>query len=118
MSALLPEGANGLVSGTGVDVALDVVPAEETVSGSPRQGVAELGTIGDCEVGIWELREGVVTDTEVDEFFVVLSGSAVIEFLDEDRRVEVGSGDVMRLVAGSRTRWTVTERIRKVYISG
>lgn len=118
MTGLLPEGRNDSLAGADIDIELDAVPTDDIVSGSPTQGIAELGTIGDCEVGIWELRDGVVTDTEVDEFFVVLSGSATVEFLDEDRSVEVRAGDVMRLVAGSRTRWTVTEHIRKVYISG
>lgn len=118
MTALLPEGRNSKTSATRVEVDLEAVPAEEVVSGSPRQGIAELGEVGGCEVGIWELRDGVVTDTEVDELFVVLSGSATVELLDEDRSVQVGAGDVMRLVAGSRTRWTVTEYIRKVYIAG
>ena len=31
--------------------------------------------------------------------------------------VEVGPGDVMRFVAGSRTCWTVADHIRKVYIA-
>lgn len=117
MSELLPSGRNERVEGTRLPVELEAVPAEETVVGSPRQGVAELGSIGGAEVGIWELRSGTVTDTEVDELFVVLSGGAVVEFMDEDRRVEVGPGDVMRLVAGSRTRWIVEDHIRKVYIA-
>ncbi|QIM15219.1 cupin domain-containing protein [Leucobacter insecticola] len=117
MSELLPDGSNQAVNGRGVAIPLDAVPAEDTVSGSPRQGIAELGSIGGCEVGIWELRSGIVTDTEVDELFVVLSGGAIIEFLDEDRSVEVGPGDTVRLIAGSRTRWTVEDHIRKVYIA-
>lgn len=124
MSEVLADGLNARVNGLGISVPLEAVAPEETVSGSPRQGFVELGAIGGCETGIWELREGVVVDTEVDEIFVVLSGGAVIEFLDEDRSssetnaVEVGPGDVMRLVAGSRTRWTVADHIRKVYIAG
>lgn len=114
---LLPEGRNGAVRGIAAPVELEDVPADDTVSGSPRQGVAELGAVGGAETGIWELRGGAVTDTEVDELFVVLSGGATIELLDEDRTVEVGPGDVMRLVAGTRTRWTVEDHIRKVYIS-
>lgn len=117
MSELLPHEINRSVSGLGIDVALEAVPAADTVSGSPRQGIAELGGIGGCEIGIWELRSGIVTDTEVDELFVVLSGGATIEFVDEDRSIEVGPGDVVRLVAGSRTRWTVEDHIRKVYIA-
>lgn len=123
MSAeLLPEGKNLVVKATTTPIELEAVDAADTVSGSPRQGIAELGTMGSADVGIWELREGVVTDTEVDELFVVLSGGARIEFLDADNNVidepvEVSQGDVMRLVGGSRTRWTVENHIRKVYIA-
>lgn len=121
MSQLLPQGTNALVAGLETPIELGAVDAEDTVSGSPQQGTAVLGDIGDTEVGIWELRDGVVTDTEVDEFFVVLAGGATIEFLGSDdevtETVTVGVGDVMRLVAGSRTRWTVTDFIRKVYIA-
>ena len=119
---LLPGSHNALVHGLDVTVNLEAVSSEDTVSGTPRQGTAELGTLAGADLGIWELRGGTVTDTEVDEFFVVLSGSAVIEFLDElgaagNRTVEVGAGDVMRLTAGSRTRWIVEDHIRKVYIA-
>lgn len=129
MSGLLGEGRNAVARGLGIDVALEAVDAADVVSGDPRQGVVELGAIGGAETGIWELRGGVVTDTEVDEIFVVLSGGATIEFLGGDpepgggaetvlETVEVGAGDVMRLVAGSRTRWSVDDHIRKVYIAG
>ncbi|WP_446429530.1 cupin domain-containing protein [Leucobacter sp. 1207-22] len=123
MSAeLLPEGKNLAVSATTTPIELEPVDAADTVSGLPRQGIAELGTMGTADVGIWELREGIVTDTEVDELFVVLSGGARIEFLDNENNVidgpvEVAQGDVMRLVGGSRTRWTVENHIRKVYIA-
>ncbi|MBC9943770.1 DUF861 domain-containing protein [Leucobacter sp. cx-328] len=119
---MLPEGKNLVVNATTTPIELEAVTAEDTVSGSPHQGIAELGTMGSADVGIWELREGVVTDTEVDELFVVLSGGARIEFLDADNNVidepiDVAQGDVMRLVGGSRTRWTVENHIRKVYIA-
>lgn len=91
------------------------------ISGAPTQGTVELGTVGGSEVGIWELREGVVIDTEVEEIFVVLSGEAYIDFIDASgattETVTVRQGDVMRLAEGSQTRWTVPDHIRKVYIS-
>lgn len=118
---LLPEGSNDVVRGLTVPIELAEVPAAEVVAGSPRHGVAELGTLGGVEAGIWELRGGTVTDTEVDEMFIVLSGGALIEFLADDDTVrgsaEVAAGDVMRLVAGSRTRWVVADHIRKVYLA-
>ncbi|GAA1796672.1 cupin domain-containing protein [Leucobacter iarius] len=122
MSELLPAGTNAAVRATETGIELEAVPAADVVAGDPRQGIAELGIIGDCEAGIWELREGTTTDTEVDELFVVLSGGATIELLDgpgvEAGTVfEVAAGDVMRLVAGTRTKWTVPDHIRKVYFS-
>ncbi|QZY52881.1 cupin domain-containing protein [Leucobacter tenebrionis] len=124
MSGVLPEGRNEAVRGLSLDVELEAVPADDVVSGEPRQGITELGGIGGVETGIWELRGGVVTDTETDELFVVLSGGARIELLEvpghpeeTGRTVEVGPGDVMRLVAGTRTRWSVEDHIRKVYIA-
>lgn len=118
---LLPEGTNDAVHATELPVLLDAVEPGDVVSGAPVQGTAALGALGSTEVGIWELRGGTVTDTEVDEFFVVLSGGATIEFLDADGQTEqttvVRAGDVMRLVAGSRTRWDVPDHIRKVYLA-
>lgn len=123
MSELLPVGENVAVSALEQPVELSAAPDSDTVSGTPRQGIAELGSIGGVDLGIWELRGGTVTDTETDECFVVLSGEATIEFLDEPdaqgspRSVRVVAGDVMRLVAGSCTRWSVPDHIRKVYIA-
>ena len=117
MNQPLPEGLNGVVHGRGAIVPLEPVPAEEVDYGNPRQGVLELGNIGGCEAGIWELRDGAVFDTEIDEIFVVLSGGASIELLDEGRAVDVKAGDVMRLTAGTRTRWVVEDHIRKVYLA-
>ena len=125
MSGLLPEGHTRSVRAGSEAVELAAVDAADVVSGAPRQGITELGAIAGAELGIWELRGGTVTDTEIDEVFVVLSGAATIELLevpsapDEAGRViEVGAGDVMRLLAGTRTQWTVTDHIRKIYIAG
>lgn len=114
----LPSGENRVIAAVSTEVELEAVPAEEVEAGTPSQGIVELGEIGGCEAGIWELRSGTVTDTEVDELFIVLSGSAVIELLDDGSRVTVKAGDTMRLVAGTRTRWIVEDHIRKVYIAG
>ncbi|MBO1900670.1 cupin domain-containing protein [Leucobacter weissii] len=117
MTELLPGGQNGVVHGRGAIVPLEPVPAAEIDHGSPRQGAIDLGAIGGAEVGIWELRDGAVVDTEIDELFVVISGGATVELLDEGRSVDVKTGDVMRLTAGTRTRWTVEDHIRKVYLA-
>lgn len=110
-------------------------PAEGTAEDAARDSAADLGVdqVSNAdsaaeelaEVGIWELTAGTVTDTEVAEVFVVISGSAKIELLEvpgdpaaSGQQLSVSAGDVVRLVAGTKTRWTVAERIRKIYIAG
>ncbi len=63
------------------------------------------------------MTPGVATDVEADEIFIVLSGSATIEFADGTPSLHVGAGDVARLAAGAETVWTVTETVRKVYLT-
>ncbi len=103
--------------------ALDLVmpnsplPADQVLGGSPSASAIALGEFAGCEVGVWEMTTGVASDTEVEELFVVLSGKATVEFVDEGRKVQLYPGIVMRLAAGQRTVWTVTETLRKVYLS-
>ncbi|MFJ8881840.1 cupin domain-containing protein [Streptomyces sp. NPDC102402] len=64
--------------------------------------------------GIWQITPGVVTDTEADELFVVVSGRASIE-VDGGPALTVGPGDLCVLREGDRTTWTVHETLRKAY---
>lgn len=64
--------------------------------------------------GIWQITPGVVTDTEADELFVVVSGRATIE-VDGGPALTVGAGDLCVLREGDRTTWTVHETLRKAY---
>ncbi|MEV7323350.1 cupin domain-containing protein [Streptomyces sp. NPDC093970] len=64
--------------------------------------------------GIWQITPGVVTDTEADELFVVVSGSATVE-VEGGPTLTVGPGDMAVLRAGDRTTWTVHETLRKAY---
>ncbi|WP_407286125.1 cupin domain-containing protein [Streptomyces sp. BP-8] len=64
--------------------------------------------------GIWQITPGVVTDTEANELFVVVSGRATIE-VEGGSVLEVGPGDACVLREGDRTRWTVHETLRKAY---
>ena len=59
-------------------LALEPLPAEQMVEGTPRTGFAELTDT----IGVWEHTPGVSTDVEADEVFVVLSGSATVSFDD------------------------------------
>ena len=70
------------------------------------------------EIGVWEMTPGAMTDVEVDEVFVVLSGAATVEF-DRARAAahRARAGSVVRLTAGMRTTWTVHETLRKVYVA-
>ena len=74
-----------------------------------------LGNTGDREIGIWEVDPGVTTDIEVDEVFIVLTGSATIS-VDGHVDVNIGPGDVVHLTEGTHTTWKVHERLRKVYL--
>ncbi|MDQ4215815.1 cupin domain-containing protein [Microbacterium sp. ASV81] len=102
----------------GLDLAHAPLPASDVVAGAPTTAVAVLDDTGDREIGIWEMTPGTARDTEADELFVVLSGRATIAFEDPAlASLEVGPGSVVRLAEGMRTAWTVTETLRKVYIT-
>lgn len=109
---------NSVVHARDLDVSHEPVAAEQSVAGDPRTGTAELTVFQGVEIGVWEMTPGVATDVEVDEIFVVLSGSATIEFAGGAPSLHVGPGDVVRLAAGNETVWTVTETLRKVYLTG
>ncbi|MEU8437071.1 cupin domain-containing protein [Streptomyces sp. NPDC029216] len=64
--------------------------------------------------GIWQITPGVVTDTEADELFVVVSGRATVE-VEGGATLEVGPGSACVLREGDRTTWTVRETLRKAY---
>ena len=76
------------------------LPPEEVVAGSPTAAALTLDTLGRTQVGLWEMAEGTARDTEVDEVFVVLSGAGYVTFEH-----------------GERTVWTVTERVRKMWVA-
>lgn len=113
----------GLAPGVAVDahalpLAPEPLPESEVRAGAPAAAATPLADIAGAEVGVWEMTPGTAVDTETDEVFVVLSGRASIAFeAPALPTVEVGPGSVMRLSAGMRTVWTVTETLRKVYIA-
>ncbi|MET9908176.1 cupin domain-containing protein [Streptomyces sp. NPDC006476] len=89
---------------------------EQIVSGTPEVTGKVVWESADGRQlrGIWQITPGVVTDTEADELFVVVSGSATIE-VEDGPTLTVGPGDMAVLRAGDRTRWTVHETLRKAY---
>lgn len=112
-----------LAPGTPVDaraLALthEPLPADEVRDGAPTAAYAVLDDEGGPEVGVWEMTPGTASDTEEDEVFVVLSGRATIDFTEPALpSIAVGPGSVVRLSAGMRTVWTVTETLRKVSVA-
>lgn len=112
-----------LAAGTGVDAAAlplthEPLPTEEVLDGAPTTAVRTLATLGDAEIGLWEMTPGTASDVEGDEVFVVLSGRATIAFDDAALPdLAVGPGSVVRLAEGQRTVWTVTETLRKIYLA-
>lgn len=98
-----------------LEVPLEPLPAGKVVAGRPRAGAVQVPGVSGLAVGVWEHGAGTSTDVEVDEVFVVLRGRATIE-VEGGPTLEVGPGDLCVLEAGARTRWTVHEALRKVYV--
>lgn len=89
---------------------------EQIVSGTPEVTGKVVWESADGKQirGVWQITPGVVTDTEADELFVVISGSATVA-VEGGPTLEVGPGDMAVLRAGDRTTWTVHETLRKAY---
>ncbi|MFF9869909.1 cupin domain-containing protein [Streptomyces sp. NPDC013953] len=89
---------------------------EQIVSGDPvvTGRVLWESADGTHVRGIWQMTPGVVTDTEANELFVVVSGRATVEVEGGDT-LQIGPGDAGLLRAGDRTTWTVHETLRKAY---
>ncbi|WP_433548179.1 cupin domain-containing protein [Streptomyces sp. CA-294286] len=100
------------------DAALEVEPLdpEQIVSGDPVVTGKVLWESPDGKQlrGIWQITPGVVTDTEANELFVVVSGRATVE-VEGGATLRVGPGDACVLREGDRTTWTVHETLRKAY---
>lgn len=95
----------------------EVIPAGvEIVAGEPTAAVLELDSVGTADVGIWEMTRGAARDVESDEIFVVLSGAGVLRLAD-GTEISLRPGLAVHLAAGEHTEWTVTETLRKVYVT-
>jgi hypothetical protein len=105
------------VDALSVELAHEPVPAEQVVAGDPTTGYTPLCEGDAGEIGVWEMTPGSMRDTEVSEVFVVIAGSATVEFLDPPAPpIELAPGAIVRLEAGMHTVWTVRETLRKVFI--
>tara|TARA_B100000519_G_scaffold87982_1_gene76336 strand:+ start:13273 stop:13629 length:357 start_codon:yes stop_codon:yes gene_type:complete len=95
----------------------EAVAPDQRTAGEPSTAYTVLGTVGEAELGVWEMTRGGMRDVEVDEVFVVLAGDATITFEDGRPGVELTPGALVRLAAGDRTEWTVRRTVRKLVIS-
>ncbi len=109
---------NSVVHAATLTLDHEPVPSEQSVRGEPTTAADAVDELGGLEVGVWEMTPGVMNDVEAEEVFVVLSGKATVEFGDGSDTLYLGPGDVVRLSAGAETVWTVTETLRKVYLTG
>lgn len=84
-------------------------------------GYTDIGTLGNCSVGIWEMSTGSMTDIEADEYFVVLSGRGTVQVLVANGFAEqtqhLLAGSLVRLRDGMQTVWHVEETLRKIYLT-
>lgn len=92
------------------------LPADEVLEGEPTTAVLDLAAVGGVDVGLWEMGAGCARDTEVDEVFVVLAGQGTVAF-EDGTVLDLRPGVAVRLAAGDRTTWTVTETLRKVWVA-
>lgn len=105
-----------LYTASAVPLDLTPVPAGQVVAGAPKTGSLDLDE--DMGMGIWEMTPGAMRDVEIDEVFVVVAGSATVEFIDPPLPpIELSPGAIVRLESGMQTVWTVRGTLRKVYLA-
>jgi uncharacterized cupin superfamily protein len=109
--------ANHAVHAASMQLDYEDLPVSKAVSGTPRVGTAVLGHMGDNTIGVWEMSPSVSTDTEADEFFIVLTGSGTVSFADGSPDMHLQAGSVGHLKEGTQTTWTITHTLRKIYIA-
>jgi uncharacterized cupin superfamily protein len=109
---------NTVVHAATIDLDHEPVPANQSVRGEPTTAVDAIDGFAGLEVGVWEMTPGVMNDVEAEEVFVVLSGAATVEFANGSDTLHLGPGDLVHFAVGTETVWTVTETLRKVYLTG
>ncbi|PQZ94784.1 cupin [Arthrobacter sp. MYb227] len=122
--ATIIDGA--LNGGVRVDVAAlelehQAVAVDQNGGDNPTTGSQAFGTLGGADFGVWEMSAGTMYDVEAEEIFVITAGrgTVVIDAFagQTEVSVELFPGALMRLSEGMKTTWTVTETLRKVYVT-
>ena len=94
----------------------DPLDREQVIEGDPQTFDLLLSESEDgTEVsGFWMCTPGVFSDTELEESFLVIRGSAEVELAD-GTRLNIGPGDTHSFTAGEKTIWTVKTPLLKSY---
>jgi len=88
---------------------------EQVQFGNPRTSVLTLvETKEGSESGLWRCTPGTVTDTEVHESFLVITGRGTMEF-EDGRSIELEPGVTVTFEGGEKTTWIVKETILKAF---
>ena len=106
---------------TRVPLTHEPVPEDQLAVPETTTGIAELGSIGGADFGIWEMSTGSMYDVEAEEIFIVIAGAGTV-VIDEfnghpAHTATLVPGTIMRLSEGMKTTWTVTESLRKIYLT-
>lgn len=89
---------------------------QDGVSAALSTASRSLGPAAATEVGLWAAGPGEDQDVEVDEVFLVLAGAGAVSF-EDGSSIALRPGVLVRLREGDRTTWTITERLRKLYLA-
>lgn len=94
----------------------DPLDPAQVIDGDPQTSDLTLTESADgSEVtGLWSCTPGTFSDTELEESFVVIEGTASVRFADGSS-IELRPGDTHRFEAGEETVWTVTSPLLKCY---
>jgi uncharacterized cupin superfamily protein len=91
---------------------------QQVLFGNPATSSLTLAESKDgAESGLWRCTPGVVTDVEVEESFLVITGRGSIEF-EDGSTVELYPGVTHRFEGGEKTKWTVKETVLKAFWIG
>jgi uncharacterized protein len=92
------------------------IPPELTGTDGASTGGSRLPPFDGIETGVWEHSTGISIDTEASEVFVVISGRGRVT-CEQGGVIELAPGVIGFLQEGARTRWEISEPLRKLWIT-